>query len=92
MIKKKLTINEQIEHMKDKGIKFEIISIEDARKYLSQSNYYFKLKSYAKNFNKYSSTEKNGQYLHLDFAYIKELFKYSKKTITIYFKLHIQFL
>lgn len=73
MIKKKLTINEQIEHMKDKGIKFEIISIEDARKYLSQSNYYFKLKSYAKNFNKYSSTEKNGQYLHLDFAYIKEL-------------------
>lgn len=73
MHKKKLTIDGQIEHMDSKGIKFEIISKDAAKSFLAHNNYYFKLKSYAKNFNQYPFGEKKGQYLHLDFAYIKEL-------------------
>ncbi len=73
MIKKKLTIEEQIEDLKAKNIKFELYNIEEAKKYLQYNNYYFKLKSYAQNYTKYSKAEKNNQYINLDFAYLVEL-------------------
>ncbi|MEG0153406.1 MAG: Abi family protein [Cellulosilyticaceae bacterium] len=34
---------------------------------------YFKIKSYAKNYEKYKNGPKAGTYLHLDFMYLKEL-------------------
>lgn len=34
-----LNIDEMIEHMKEKGIKFNIISENEAKKFLSESNY-----------------------------------------------------
>lgn len=50
--KKKITIDEQIEHIKSKNIKFEIMSENEAKKFLTYNTYYFKLKSYAKSFER----------------------------------------
>ena len=62
-MKKKLTIDEQIEDLKKKGVTFEIMSEEEAKKFLRYNNYYFKLKSYAKN---YPINPKNGKYVNSD--------------------------
>lgn len=72
-MRKKLSVKEQIEHMKSKGIQFNIVDEETAETYLSQNTYYFKIKSYAKNYDKYNRTEKRGQYVNLEFAYLKDL-------------------
>lgn len=71
--KKKLSIDEQIEHMKNKGIQFNIIKEQEAKEYLLNNNYYFRLKAYAKNYEKYQNGPNKGKYLHLEFAYLKEL-------------------
>ena len=41
-MRKKLTVNEQIEHLKSMGIQFNIISEKDAENYLNENTYYFK--------------------------------------------------
>ena len=42
MRKKKLSIDEQIDYMKDKsGIQFNIVNEEEAKKLLTNNNYYF---------------------------------------------------
>lgn len=48
MENRKLSVNEQIEHMKSKGIKFSILDEDYADKFLSNNNYYFKLKAYGR--------------------------------------------
>lgn len=72
-MKEKLTVEQQIEHMKSKGIQFNIVSENDAISYLTNNTYYFKIKAYAKNYDKYRTTEKAGQYVNLEFAYLKDL-------------------
>ena len=69
----KLSIPAQIKDMKGAGITFDIISEADARRYLETYTYYFRIKAYAKNYEKYISTEKQGQYINLDFAYLVDL-------------------
>ena len=69
----KLTIPAQIKDMREAGITFDIISESEARHFLEIHTYYFKLKAYAKNYDKYSITEKQGQYINLDFAYLMDL-------------------
>ena len=73
MQRPKFSVDEQIEHMKSKGIKFNIVNEEEARRYLRDNTYYFKIKSYAKMFERYRIGEKKGQYVDLEFAYLKEL-------------------
>jgi abortive infection bacteriophage resistance protein len=73
MQKKKLSIPEQIQDMQEKGVTFHLITEEDACSFLKYHNYYFKMKSYEQNYDKYRSTSKKGQYIHLDFAYLQEL-------------------
>ncbi len=68
--KPKKTVEEQISHMKNKGITFNYISDEEARKYLSEHTFYFKFKAYAKNYEKYNT---NGKYINLDFSYLQDL-------------------
>lgn len=63
----------QISHLKSKGVKFEIMSDEDARDYLNQNNNYFKLRAYRKNFPKHPDGELKGKYIDLDFAMLKDL-------------------
>lgn len=71
---KPLLANEQlISHMKSKGITSDIISEDDAKTFLQQKNYYMKLASYRENYPKYLTGRKTGQYINLDFAYLKEL-------------------
>ena len=69
-----LNTDEMINHMKAKGIKFNIISEDEAKKFLTESNYYMKLASYRTNYPKYGDgSKKCGQYINLEFAYLKEL-------------------
>lgn len=65
----KLTIAQQIEHMKSQGIQFEKFSEQDALSYLENNNNYFKLRAYRKNYEKNGA----GQYVGLDFAYLKDI-------------------
>ena len=71
--KPKLSIDEQIENIKSKGITFHYMTEEQAKSFLKNNNYYFKLKSYQRNYDKYTATVRKGQYINLDFAYLKEL-------------------
>lgn len=73
MQKKKLTISEQIVDLKMKGVTFHNTTEEEAILFLKFNNYYFKLKSYCRNYEKYRTGEKKGQYIHLDFSYLQEL-------------------
>ena len=68
--KPKLTISEQIAYMRDHcGIAFSHCSEKEATVFLSQRNYFFKVKAFAKNYAK----DANGKYIDLDFAYLQEL-------------------
>lgn len=71
----KLSIPQQITHMKGKGISFSIYSEAAARTFLAEDNYYFKLKAYAHNFDRYKDPEKNNRYINLDFAHLVDLSK-----------------
>lgn len=73
MMKQKLTIPEQIQYMKSKGIKFELIDEKSAEDYITNDTYFFKIKAYAKNYEKYVTGIKKGNYINLDFACLKEL-------------------
>jgi len=69
----KLSIPAQIKDMKEAGIKFDVMSETEASRYLDTRTYYFRIKAYAKNYDKYRDTEKQGQYINLDFAYLVDL-------------------
>jgi abortive infection bacteriophage resistance protein len=66
--KRKKSFNEMIEHLKEKGLRFNQVSESDARRYLTNKNYYFKLTSYRANFKKI-----DGMYQNLDFDYLVDL-------------------
>lgn len=68
-----LDTSEMIQHLKERGVKFEIVSEEDAYTFLEQNNNYFKLTAYRKNFETHSSGDRKGQYINLDFAALQEL-------------------
>ena len=67
------SIEQQIEKMKEKGIKFNIINEDAAKEFLKNHNYYFKLGSYRKNYDKYELGVNKGKYVNLEFAYLQEL-------------------
>lgn len=64
------TNDELISHMKAKGIKFNVVKEEEAKKFLQNNNYYMKLASYRANYDK---RKRDGEYINLDFAYLQEL-------------------
>ena len=51
-MKRKLTTEELITHIKNKGITFNHMTENDAKKCLRTLNYYYKLAAYRKNFKK----------------------------------------
>jgi len=67
----KLSIDEQIKNMQEKGVKFNIIDGYRAKEILENSSYYFKIKSYCKNYKK----DDQGKYIDLEFAYLYEFSK-----------------
>lgn len=68
MPKVKLPIEKQIEKMKSSGINFNIINEEQAKDFISNNTYYFKIKAFQKNYNKNGK----GEYINLEFAYLKD--------------------
>ena len=42
-MKNKITIDDQINHMKSKGVKFNVMSEDEAKDFLLYKTYYFKL-------------------------------------------------
>ena len=69
----KLTIAQQIEHLKSKGVKFEKCSEEQASAYLQENNNYFKLRSYRTGFDKIENGPDVGNYIDLDFAGLRDM-------------------
>lgn len=67
--RRKLSVSEQIENMESHGIKFTIDNKDFAEQYLSNNTYFFKLKAYAKLYDK----NPNHQYINLEFAYLRDL-------------------
>lgn len=69
MQKPKLSLEAQINHMENKGITFNLVSKDDAKTFISDNSYYFKIKAFAKNFPKNSYSK----YVNLDFGLLQEL-------------------
>ena len=61
--KPKLSLEGQIEHLKKKGVLFNIMNEESAKEYLTQHNNYFK----------HPDGENKGKYINLEFAYLVDL-------------------
>lgn len=72
-MKKLKTTEELIEHLKEKGCRFNIVSEKEAAEFLSENNYYMKLAAYRANYDKIEEGKKAGKYKNLEFAYLKEL-------------------
>ena len=83
--KPKLTIDQQIEHMKSKGILFTIKNEKYAAEYLTSNTYYFKLKAYCKLYDK----DKEGKYIGLEFAYLRDLATIDSLFRRIIFKISV---
>lgn len=67
-IKPKLSIDQQIAHLRAKGVKFEKCGVEEARVYLSHERGFYELTAYRKLFTKRQGGERDGEYANLDFA------------------------
>ena len=68
-----LTVDEQIAHLKQKGVQFDLCEEEQAKEYLRRHNNYFKLTAYRKNYPKHPEGPKKGTYVGLDFAFLVDL-------------------
>lgn len=68
-----LTPVQQVEHLKQKGVRFEKISEEDACTYLERNNNFFRIRSYRTNFEKVAEGARAGQYVNLDFKMLIDL-------------------
>lgn len=68
-----LTTNQQIEHLKSKGVTFKLCSEKDAAEYLANHTYFFKIAAYRILFEKRIGGEYDGQYVNLDFGHLKAL-------------------
>jgi abortive infection bacteriophage resistance protein len=66
---------ELVAHMQEKGITFDIVSPEDAAKYMENNNNYFRVASYRKNYNKQLDENQKpiDKYVNLDFGYLQDL-------------------
>ena len=71
--KPKLTVDEQIDHLRSKGVTFDLRPEEDARETLSDKTYYFKLAAYRVLFDKRVGGERDGEYVGLDFGQLRDL-------------------
>ena len=73
IVKPKLSLDGQIEHLKEKGVLFNIMDEAEARDYLGQHNNYFKLTAYRKNYDKHPDGENKDKYINLEFAYLVDI-------------------
>lgn len=63
----------------EKNVSFELVGEEDAVAFLEERSFFFKLKAFAKDFEKYSCKPgEKGCYVNLDFGHLVELSKLDK--------------
>lgn len=67
--KEKLSIDDQIEYLKYKGITFSLCNELIAKEILTNRTYYYKATAFRKNFNK----NKDNKYTNVDFALLNDL-------------------
>lgn len=70
-----ISANEQIFHMTQNGVSFQLFPPQEAEDFLTNKNFFFKVKAFDKNFEKYNNKNNPhfGQYINLDFAYLVDL-------------------
>lgn len=73
ILKPKLSVEQQVSKLKEKGVKFELCEENNAYTYLKANNNYFKLTSYRKNFVKIQNGSRQGMYHDLDFGHLIDL-------------------
>lgn len=72
---------EQVAYLRDaKGISFRLVDEASAEAFLADRNYLFKVKAFAKNFDKYADpAHGKGRYVNLDFGMLVELSRLDKE-------------
>ena len=68
-----LTVEQQIAHMKSRGITFDLCSEEDAAAYLRDANNYLRAASYRKLYPRKVGGKHDGEYIGLDFEALRQL-------------------
>lgn len=70
----------QVSYLRDeKNVSFKLMSEEDAVAFLEERSFFFKLKAFAKGFEKYGCKPgEKGRYVNLDFGHLVELSKLDK--------------
>lgn len=68
-LKSKLSFDQMIQHLEQKNVKFHLISKSEAKNLLQNSNYFYKITAYRKNFEK----NKHQKYVNLDFKLLQDL-------------------
>ena len=71
--KPKLAVEEQIAHLKSKGVTFGLCSEEEAAECLSDRTCHFKLAAYRVLFDKRVGGERDGEYVGLDLGHLRDL-------------------
>ncbi len=86
-----MNVSEMVPYLKQKNIKFKLISEKDAENYLKRNNNYYNITAYKHNFQKYPSPagKYEGLYQDLDFAYLKDLAIIDYRTRILLFKMII---
>lgn len=66
---------QQVRHLKDRGVRFELTDEREAERFLRECNFFFKVKAFAKCFSRYTNpgSKRFGSFISLDFAYLAEL-------------------
>lgn len=85
-----MKISEMVDYLKQKNIKFEKMTEEEAEIYLRDNNNYYNLTSYKHNFERYFISGKFvNKYIDLDFAYLKDLAIIDHRVRLLLFKMII---
>lgn len=82
-MKQLLTINELIEDMERRGIRFTITSKEDAIEFLKNHNYYMKLAAYRKNYEKRTTGKKAGTFGSASIRLRPNRFKHTREKTSL---------
>lgn len=73
-----LTIPEQIEHLKSKGVTFDLCTEADAAEFLIRNNY-LRTASYRKLYEQRADGDRAGTYIGLDFADLRDLSRIDRR-------------
>lgn len=85
-----MKISEMVPYLKEKNIKFKIMSEQEAEKYLRYNNNYYNITAYKHNFERYFIDGKFvDKFIDLDFAYLKDLSIIDHRLRLVLFKMII---